>query len=472
MKYRKKDKNIEPGTESEFLELVRNEKEANRYVAKGLRVCSIIGMIAWILDILNIFIVPKEIMNLAMPIVIAFFLLPTLICKMTGGEQKWIKYVVMFCAIFGIFVLSSAMSKHGVLLWTLPLMLSCHYYSRKLTIITLVLSWVLFSPSVYIALYFGEWDQNLLDAAYYSGERIVTPVLVYNASLYFVFTRALTLLGISVICTTLGRRTRKLLEMQIKDSEIRQRISTELDVATQIQADMLPRVFPAFPERPEFDIYATMSPAKEVGGDFYDFFMVDDRHLAIVVADVSGKGVPAALFMVIGKTLIKDHTKPNRDLGAVFTEVNDLLCESNNSGLFITAFEGVLDLVTGEFCFVNAGHDLPFIANSGEPYKPYKVRSCFVLAGMEGMKYTGGSIQLAPGDKIFQYTDGITEATNARMELYGMERLKSILKKNTALPPDELLAAVKADVDTFVGEAPQFDDMTMLCVEYLKAMPE
>ena len=123
-----------------------------------------------------------------------------------------------------------------------------------------------------------------------------------------------------------------------------------------IQASMLPCIFPAFPERTEFDIYATMNPAKEVGGDFYDFFMVDERHLAIVVADVSGKGVPAALFMVIGKTLSKDHTKPERDLGEVFTEVNELLCESNSEGLFITAFEGVLDLVTGDLMFVNAGH--------------------------------------------------------------------------------------------------------------------
>lgn len=141
----------------------------------------------------------------------------------------------------------------------------------------------------------------------------------------------------------------------------KERIGAELNVATQIQLSMLPCIFPAFPDRDELDIYATMKPAKEVGGDFYDFFMVDERHLAIVMADVSGKGVPAALFMVIGKTLIKDHTQPGRDLGDVFTEVNNILCESNDNDMFITAFEGVLDLVTGEFNFVNAGHELPFI---------------------------------------------------------------------------------------------------------------
>ncbi len=246
----------------------------------------------------------------------------------------------------------------------------------------------------------------------------------------------------------------------------KERISAELDVATHIQSSMLPCIFPAFPERGEFDIYATMNPAKEVGGDFYDFFMVDERHLAIVMADVSGKGVPAALFMVIGKTLIKDHTQSGTDLGSVFSEVNDLLCESNSEGLFITAFEGVLDLVTGEFTFVNAGHEIPFIAKSGEPFAPYKIQAGFVLAGMEEMNYRCGSLNLAPGDKIFQYTDGVTEATDANEQLYGMERLEAVLNRNTGKKPEELLPLIKADIDAFVGEAPQFDDITMLCLEF------
>ena len=250
----------------------------------------------------------------------------------------------------------------------------------------------------------------------------------------------------------------------------KERIGAELDVAKHIQASMLPCIFPAFPERSEIDIYATMEPAKEVGGDFYDFFMVDDTHLAIVMADVSGKGVPAALFMVIGKTLIKDHTTPGADLGKVFTEVNQLLCESNSEELFITAFEGVLDLVTGEFVYVNAGHEMPFICKAGGDFEPYKIRAAFVLAGMEGMKYRAGSMMLEPGDKIFQYTDGVTEATNVNNELYGMERLGTILNKVKNRTPHDILPAVKKDIDEFVGEAPQFDDITMLCLEYKTKM--
>ena len=246
--------------------------------------------------------------------------------------------------------------------------------------------------------------------------------------------------------------------------------AAELNVATNIQQSMLPCIFPAFPERSEIDIYATMDPAKEVGGDFYDFFMVDDKHLAIVIADVSGKGVPAALFMVIGKTLIKDHTTQGRDLGAVFTEVNNLLCESNSEEMFITAFEGVLDLETGEFNYVNAGHEMPFICKANGDFEPYKIRAAFVLAGMEDMKYRAGSMTLEPGDKIFQYTDGVTEATNVHNELYGMERLGKILNKVKNGTPQEILPAVKADIDEFVGKAPQFDDITMLCLEYKAKM--
>ncbi len=150
----------------------------------------------------------------------------------------------------------------------------------------------------------------------------------------------------------------------------------------------------------------------------------------------------------------------------MFTEVNNLLCESNSEGLFITAFEGVLDLVTGEFRFVNAGHEIPFLCKKGAGFEPYKIRAGFVLAGMEGIRYRCGSMQLEPGDRIFQYTDGVTEATNKANELYGMERLQTVLCQNISLAPSELLLKIKSDIDTFVGDAPQFDDITMLCLEY------
>ena len=248
----------------------------------------------------------------------------------------------------------------------------------------------------------------------------------------------------------------------------KERIGAELNVATQIQADMLPRIFPAFPERQEFDIYATMNPAKEVGGDFYDFFLVDDDHLAVVIADVSGKGVPAALFMVIAKTLIKNHAQNKEAPGEVFTNTNEQLCEGNDAGLFVTAWMGILQISTGHFVYVNAGHNPPLLRRAGGSFEWLKSRPGFVLAGMEGVRYRENEMELAPGDVLYLYTDGVTEATDAHQQLFGEERLQTALNEQPMLPVGQMLSKIKGCIDSFVGEAEQFDDITMLGLEYLK----
>ncbi|WP_243418908.1 PP2C family protein-serine/threonine phosphatase [Pseudoflavonifractor capillosus] len=246
----------------------------------------------------------------------------------------------------------------------------------------------------------------------------------------------------------------------------KERIGAELNVATQIQADMLPRIFPAFPEREEFDVYATMNPAKEVGGDFYDFFLVDDDHLAVVIADVSGKGVPAALFMVIAKTLIKNHAQNQEAPGTVFTQTNEQLCEGNDAGLFVTGWMGVLEISTGKFVYVNAGHNPPLLKRAGGTFEWLKSRPGFVLAGMEGVRYRENTLQLEPGDRLYLYTDGVTEATNSREELFGDERLQNALNEYMDLPVEQFLPKIKECIDAFVGGADQFDDITMLALDY------
>lgn len=247
----------------------------------------------------------------------------------------------------------------------------------------------------------------------------------------------------------------------------KERIGAELSVATHIQASMLPCIFPAFPNRREFDIYATMTPAKEVGGDFYDFFLMDDDHLAVVIADVSGKGVPAALFMVIAKTLIKDHTQSGKLPEEVFTEVNRQLCEANDENLFVTAWMGVLEISTGKLVYVNAGHNPPVIGRKNGETEFLRSRPGFVLAGLDFTKYRAGSLELMPGDLLYLYTDGVTEAMNTAQELYGEERLKRTLDANVSAAPEEIFKAVKKDLDDFVADAPQFDDITMLAMRYL-----
>lgn len=252
----------------------------------------------------------------------------------------------------------------------------------------------------------------------------------------------------------------------------KERISAELNIATQIQADMLPRIFPAFPDRPEFDVYASMNPAKEVGGDFYDFFLIDDEHLAIVIADVSGKGVPAALFMVIAKTLIKNHAQLGETPAEIFTNVNNQLCEGNEAGLFVTAWMGILRLTDGHFVYVNAGHNPPLLMKKDSDFEFLKTRPGFVLAGMEDIRYRQTELFLNPGERIYLYTDGVTEATNLQEHLYGEDRLKETLNLSRGLSIREMCIRVSESLQNFSGDADQFDDITMLAMEFIEKKQE
>ena len=241
--------------------------------------------------------------------------------------------------------------------------------------------------------------------------------------------------------------------------------AAELSVATQIQADMLPSIFPAFPNHPEFDIYATMTPAKEVGGDFYDFFLVDEDHLCLVMADVSGKGVPAALFMVIAKTLLKNSAQTGMNPARILETVNNQLCEGNQAEMFVTTWLGILQLSTGRLVAANAGHEYPVCRRAGGNFALVKDRYGFVLAGMEGSRYREYTLDLAPGDRLFLYTDGVTEATDEHQQLYGTRRLLDALNRSRDADPRTLLQAVQADIHAFVGAADPFDDITMLALE-------
>ena len=249
----------------------------------------------------------------------------------------------------------------------------------------------------------------------------------------------------------------------------KERIGAELDVARHIQASMLPCIFPAFPERHEFDIFASMTPAKEVGGDFYDFFLVDDDHLAVVMADVSGKGVPAALFMMISKTLLKSAAQSGLSPKAVLEKVNDQLCENNDAEMFVTVWLGILEISTGKTKCANAGHEYPAIMRKGGDFELFKDKHGFVLAGMEGARYREYELELHAGDRLVVYTDGVPEATNGANTLYGTDRMISALNGARDGSCRQMLEALHRDVDSFVDGADQFDDITMLCIEMKEA---
>ena len=246
----------------------------------------------------------------------------------------------------------------------------------------------------------------------------------------------------------------------------RERIVTELSLATRIQEDMLPNIFPAFPERPDFDVYAVMDPAKEVGGDFYDFFLIDKNHLALVIADVSGKGIPAALFMMVSKILIQNYVKSGMSPAEVLGTVNKQICANNREEMFVTVWLGVLDLTTGDLVAANAGHEYPALLKTGEQFELIKDKHGFVVGGVDDVVYKEYEMKLAPGSKLFLYTDGVPEAMNEDQDMFGTDRMLEALNKDKGASPEELLNNVREAVDSFVGDAEQFDDLTMLCVEY------
>lgn len=246
----------------------------------------------------------------------------------------------------------------------------------------------------------------------------------------------------------------------------RERIDTELALAKRIQANVLPSLFPPFPDRYEFDIFATMTPAKEVGGDFYDFFLIDKNHLGLVMADVSGKGVPAALFMMATKNLIKTYALNGGTPSEILTAVNREICKSNHDDMFVTVWFGILDLTSGNVIASNAGHEYPVIKHRGGNFELFKDKHGFVIGGLDTAKYRDYEFTLGMGDSLFLYTDGVPEASNKALEQFGNDRMLKALNSATDCSSKAVLSAVNDAINDFVGETEAFDDITMMAIKF------
>ncbi|MBO7377260.1 MAG: PP2C family protein-serine/threonine phosphatase [Clostridia bacterium] len=244
------------------------------------------------------------------------------------------------------------------------------------------------------------------------------------------------------------------------------RIESELKLASDIQAGMLPNIFPAFPERTEFDIFASMDPAKEVGGDFYDFFLIDDDHLCVVMADVSGKGVPAARFMMASKIILANNALLGKSPAQILKDTNATICQGNREEMFVTVWLGILEISTGKLTAANAGHEYPVLKRADGEFELIRDKHGFVIGGMSGAKYTEYELVLERGAKLFLYTDGVPEATDALNNQFGLERMLAALNESKDSAPEDLLKNVKLAVDKFSDGAEQFDDLTMLGFEY------
>lgn len=486
-------------TKIEDIIYYENEVQANITTAIAMVFLYILVAVIVILTFLDVLTYGRNAMMILLIICTFTLLIPSIACFILKGKRKWLKWVLLILLVIAISSAKTLFLMDIGILVLIPLIVAARYYSRTINIIVFILTIILHIVSIYYSVIYKDYDflyfDEFKEATNYNEEETQKEYeelkadmeedteedtneetqteeeyeeepLSYSYVAIFqlqVLPAVITYLIVSLGCSQIARSGNKMIKKQSKLSEDKAKTESELNIANNIQKNILPSNFPMFPDHKEFDIYASMTAAKEVGGDFYDIFLIDENHLAVVIADVSGKGVPGALIMMTAKTLIKNTAQNGYAVDEIFNIVNKQLCERNSLSHFITSWFGIIDLKTGKLEFVNAGHNQPLIYSQKEnQFNFLKTKPNLFLAGFDTTKYTKQEETLKPGDKLFLYTDGVTEATNETDELYGEERLQKYLNSHIEDNPEDTLNGIKADIDMFVGNREQSDDITML----------
>ncbi len=461
------------------------EVQANRLGALTLLCSGILLVLLLILTAAGVFLLPLSSVFPPFIQAIVEVLILLIVCRAVKYDAWWLKHLLMLGLVIVYARLDSVLTHKAAILMVIPVVLSSRYFSRRLTVFTSLVTTVVFACSAAWGATHGMININIVTAP--AGTEIIATggflgeavqkisddrMLTINTMLYDYFPRWLMFSIVSVISCNIARRGRDMVTSQHEKDVKTARIKSELDLATRIQADMLPNIYPAFPDRREFDIYAAMDPAKEVGGDFYDFFLIDDDHLCMVMADVSGKGVPAALFMMASKIILANNAMAGKSPAQILTAANAAVCAHNREEMFVTVWLGILEISTGKLTAANAGHEYPILKHADGAYELIKDKHGFVIGGMDGVRYGEYELTLEPGAALFLYTDGVPEATDAEGAMFGTERLLAALNAAPAAAPDAVLQNVRAAVDDFVKGAEQFDDLTMLAFKYMGAARE
>ena len=485
----KQKKTLRQRIKEEFLSttdtLWENEVQANLFAARILLVTATITLIVLILILFNIFTVNTDQTTSILLRSTIELVLVAGVCFYFKGQKKWLKMILLLSYIIVLCRVTVLLGHNVVLVMVLPIILSIRYYSYIITFTTGILT--LFGTI--FAYYIGtvekliRLDLNMVDmpAGTVLTYDTLSPLrdgidlssIDYNLLWSHTFQHSLLpkvfLFGIVIyMCTEIARRGRKMIFDQQRETQKSERLATELNLASTIQGSMLPSIFPPFPDRNEFDIYASMDPAKEVGGDFYDFYLIDDDHLALAIADVSGKGIPAAMFMMASKIILNNYSlMGNPDPGTILKQVNSRITSNNPSEMFVTVWFAIVELSTGKVKASNGGHEYPYIYHQKNgSFERFKDKHGLVLGAMPESNYSTYEFQLEPGDAIFVYTDGVPEATNAQLEQFGEERLLQSLNQDQKANAQSLILNMNKDIFDFVQGAPQFDDITMLALRY------
>ena len=469
---------------------IENEVNSNIELAKGCAFTGVVLIIAWILYLTGVFSVPATtmmIINIVFPTVIVVLESSLIYLKLDVIRNPGFKYFLIIQFIIVTFVLNMIIPKHSILMWAVCIILVSHYFNPKISLFTYIVASIAMLLAIYSGMLFGEWDSNLLNGANVitvNGVDVLTEEAsfeqrvswikqlaaegdnrILKAFLYYFLPRWLTFTLIAVISYSVSKRALNVLEIENMLTKDKEKIDSELNVASSIQNNVLPHE-PAGIEKDH--IFGIMNAAKEIGGDFYDYFHIDNSHLALVIGDVSGKGIPAALFMMKTETLIKSLTMTiGFNTALIMKRCNERLCDKNESNIFVTCWLGIINLITGELKYTNAGHNRIIIQKDGNT-EFLKSKVGVALGVFDTSEYYENSITLSDRDRLLLYTDGVTETPDADNNLYGEDRLLKFAKINRKSIPNEFVENLLDDIYKYSNGAPQFDDITILIYEYVK----
>ena len=473
--------------------LKRNEINANKSLAIGSLFTAGVLLVLFILYVTGAFYVsPKALVNIyvSFPILFALLVSAFFTSRTKMVESPRFKYGLIVQYILVMFILNILLPKHAIMGWALSLVMMTHYYNPKVSVFTFVAIAILMFVAIYLGMLYGEWDANLMGGSGQFGKIIIDGVevdidnatyeqrvsyLAYlrdngdnrflKAFLYYYLPRLLILALITQVCYLLSGRASRLLKEETEQAKRNQKLEGELEVAKSIQDSVLPR---RNLETTRENVYAIMDPAKEIGGDFYDYFYIDNNHMGFVIADVSGKGIPGALFMMKAEALIKSLALTLKtDTAHIMERSNYSLCQNNKSNMFVTCWLGILDLSNGELRYTNAGHTDPLLSTS-KGIDFIRGNHGVVLGAVESTKYKENVIKLERGERVILYTDGVTEAHNKKDELFGEARLLEFARNKMKGNAKDIIHDLREELNVFSEGLEQFDDITMLVIEYQK----
>ena len=462
-----------------------NEANANKHMVFANALAAILMLAIWIMYLVGAFEISsngRPVINVLFPLSVLVLLTPLLhLWKFKELlRTKGYKYFLIFIFVMVVAAMNVIIPKHALLAWALCIIITSHYYNPRLCRVTFITILSLMLVCIYLALFIGEYDPNLIgeglvidgkvtyiDGAVNRYNLLVEMLLggenrFLKVFVFYYIPRSLILLLIFIVCNSLNMRTYKLLVQEISVNSEQEKTRTELEVAKEIQLSTLSSNFVT---SEEIEILAELKAAKEVGGDFYDCIEVDKNHTAIVIGDVSGKGIPAAMFMMKTITCFKNFCRKNRTPAQILKDMNKAIYDGNNSQMFVTCFIAILDHQTGELMYANAGHNPP-IVGSNRHYRYLKCKTGFILGGLEEAMVEDETTTLKPGESITLYTDGVTEARDSKGGFYSEERLIQTFNKIDYTCLVELHHTIKDDVDFFVGNTPQSDDLTLITMKY------